>query len=34
MFGVGVAVGFSTTVLLELMFLIVVAIHLDKTTKL
>lgn len=34
MFGVGVAVGFSATVLLELMFLTIIAIRLDKTTKL
>ena len=33
MFGIGIAVGFSATVLLELMFLTVAAICLDKRAK-
>lgn len=33
MFGVGVAVGFSATVLLELMFLTIIAIYIDKRRK-
>lgn len=33
MFGVGIAVGFSATVLFELMFLMLLAVLLDKKGK-